>query len=318
MQDLKLNINESSQNFKLTKKEIEEFYNKGFIGPFTLYTEDEIKEIYKEIRAQLFNRTYAAYETGIESAIANYDRHLDIDLLSQHICRKEIVDRLEGILGENVLCWRTEFIPKRPGAEGTDWHQADTFSHASGKPQLVWPSEDNEGGGCINVWTAFTEATEETGCMLFIPGTQNEAFYDESIGLNYDPDKNHNVIKGNTPRGFNGYDYRELQVDPNWTPDESKAIPMVMKAGEFIIFRSKLLHASKPNTSKTKTRLAFVSRYVSGNVKVYPDTNYVEEFGGSYSLDKYGVVEVGGKNLEASNRVKKINNRGTSFIKAWQ
>jgi non-heme Fe2+,alpha-ketoglutarate-dependent halogenase len=317
MQKLKLKVDQKIQDFRLTEDEIKQFHENGFIGPFTLYTEDEIKEIYKEVRAQLFNRDYAPYETSIESALANYDRHLDIDLLSQHICRKEIVERLEGILGKNILCWRSEFIPKRPGAEGTDWHQADTFSHASGKPQLVWPSQDAEGGGCINVWTAFTEATEETGCMLFIPGTQNEAFYDESKGLNYDPEKNNNIIKGEVPRGFNGYDYRELQIDPNWRPDESKAVPMVMKAGEFIIFRSKLLHASKPNTSKTKTRLAYVSRYVPANVKVYPDTEFVEEFGGAYSLDKYGVVEVVGNNLESSNKVKTKNNRGMVFNKPW-
>lgn len=301
-----------SQNFRLSDQELANFHNNGFIGPFQLYSEEEMKEIYKEIRAQLVNRTYAPYDTPMDSAVANYDRHLDINLLSRHICRNEIVDRLERILGDNIICWRSEFIPKRPGAEGTDWHQADTFSHASGKPQLVWP-EDDDKGGCINVWTAFTDATEETACMVFIPGTQDENFYDESKGLNFDPQKNSDVVKQGIARGFNGYDYRDLQVDPNWVPDESKAVPMVMKAGEMIIFRSKLLHASKPNTSKTQTRLGYVSRYIPSTVKVYPGTDYVEEFGGAYSLDKYGVVAVRGQNLEPSNRVKLKNNRGRLF-----
>ncbi len=302
------------KSFKLTDHELEKFHTQGFIGPFVLYEQDQMKELYKEIRAQLFNRDFATYDAPMDSAVANYDRHLDIDLLSEHICRKEIVDRLERILGENIICWRSEFIPKKPGAEGTDWHQADTFAHASGKPQLVWPNDDEQ-GGCINVWTAFTDATEETACMLFIPGTQEEKYYDESKGLNFNPDKNSQVVKNGIARGFNGYDYRELQVDPNWVPDESKAVPMVMKAGEFIIFRSKLLHASKPNISKTITRLGYVSRYIPADVKVYPDTDNVEEFGGAYSLNKYGVVEVKGDNLEPSNRVKRKNNRGTSFNK---
>src|SRR3990167_3120061 len=303
-----------NRNYKLTDTELATFHKNGYIGPFILYTETEIKEIYKEVRAQLFNRDYAPYDTAIDSAVANYDRHLDIDLLSYHICRNEIVDRLQGILGDNILCWRSEFIPKRPGSEGTDWHQADTFAHASGKPQLVWPNNDEQ-GGCINVWTAFTDATEETACMVFIPGTQDEVYYDESKGLNFNPEKNNAIIKGSVPRGFNGYDYRELQVDPNWTPDESKAVSMIMKAGEFIIFRSKLLHASKPNLSKTQTRLGYVCRYVPGNVKIYPDTEYVEEFGGAFSLAKYCAVEVKGKNLAASNVIKTKNNRGTPFEK---
>lgn len=300
--------------YSLSDKELSDFHRKGFVGPFTLYQKNEIKEMYKEIRAQLFNRDHAPYTTAIDSAIANYDRHLDVDLLSQHICRNEIVDRLTCILGSNILCWRTEFIPKRPGAEGTDWHQADTFEHASGKPQLIWPDE-NEQGGCINVWTAFTEATEETACMVFIPSTQNKHFYNESKGLYFDPKKNNFIKKGGIPRGFNGYDYRELQTDPHWSPDEAKAVSMVMQPGEFVIFRSKLLHASKPNSSKTRTRMAYVSRYVSGNVKVYPNTDFVEEFGAAFSLEKYGVVPVRGKNLIHSNTVKNTNNRGTDFIK---
>lgn len=293
----------ASQNYRLSDEELAEFHEKGFIGPFSLYTQEETKEMLREVRAQLFNRESAPYDAALDSAIANYDRHLDIDFLTQHIHRPEIVDRLERILGENILCWRSEFIPKKPGAEGTDWHQADTFAHASGKPQLIWPNEE-EAAGCINVWTAFTDATEEMGCLMFIPGTQEESFYDESKGLKFDPNKNNSVIKNGIPRGFNGYDYRELQVDPDWKPDESKAISMIMKPGEFIIFRSKLLHASKPNTSQTKTRLGYVSRFVPGNVKVYPDTDHVEEFGGKFSLERYGVVPVRGNNLEPSNRVK--------------
>lgn len=300
------------RNYRLTDEEVKQFHEKGFIGPFVLYDEEEIKEIYKDVRAELFNREYAPYDTPMDSAVANYDRHLDINFLSKHICRKDIVERLERILGDDIICWRSEFIPKKPGAEGTDWHQADTFSHASGKPQLVWPDNIDD-GGCINVWTAFTDATEETACMVFIPGTQDEAYYDESKGLKLDFEKNNQVVKEGVARGFNGYDYRELQVDPDWKPDESKAISMVMKAGEFIIFRSRLLHASKPNTSKTQTRLGYVCRYIPSTVQVYPGTNHVEEFGGTYSLDKYGVVEVKGKNIAPTNRVKKTNNRGLAF-----
>lgn len=292
------------KRYLLSDKELSEFHAKGFIGPFDLYGEDEAKELLKVIRAQLFNREKCPYDTSIDGAIANYDRHLDIDLLAKHIHRPEIVDRLLRILGDNILCWRSEFIPKKPGAEGTDWHQADIFAHASGRPQLVWPNDD-ENGGCINVWTAFTEATEETGCLMFIPETQDKNFYDETKGMHFNPKKNNSIIKDGTARGFNGYDYRELQVDPEWKPDESKAILMEMKAGQFIIFRSKLLHASKPNISKIKTRMGFVCRYVPADVKVYPDTDHVEEFGGAFSLENYMVVPVHGQNLEPSNRVKK-------------
>jgi non-heme Fe2+,alpha-ketoglutarate-dependent halogenase len=300
------------REFVLSEKELQDFNSNGYIGPYKLYEPEEMTTIFKKVRAQLLSRKYAPYEATFDSAIANYDRHLDVSLLSEHICRAEIVDRLRGILGDNVLCWRSEFIPKPPGAEGTDWHQADTFEHASGKPQLVWP-DGAEFGGTINVWTAFTEATEENGCLLFIPATQHEMHYDESKGLTYDPVSNLNVVKDGTKRGFNGYDYRALQKDPNWRPDESQAIPMVMKPGEFIMFRSVLLHASKPNSTTNSPRMGYVARYVPTSVKVYPDTDVINEFGGEISLENYGTVVVSGRNLAPGNRVRTTNMRGEPF-----
>lgn len=304
----------STAKFQLSEAELQSFHEKGYIGPFTLYSPEEMKEIYKKVRAQLFNRKYAPYNTPIDSTVANYDRHLDISKLSEHICRPEIVERVVSILGPDVLCWRSEFIPKAPGAEGTDWHQADTFEHASGEPQLVWPDgEEDRIGGAINVWTAFTEATEENGCLMFIPGTHKEMHYDESKKLVYDPEKNTNVVKDSVKRGFLGYDYRTLQKDTNWKPEESKAVSMVMKPGEFIIFRSVLLHASKPNITTDTARLGYVARYVPGRVKVYPNTDVIEEFGGKISLVNYGTVVVAGKNVEPTNRVRTKNLRGELF-----
>jgi non-heme Fe2+,alpha-ketoglutarate-dependent halogenase len=299
-------------DYQLSAEEVKSFHEKGFIGPFQLYTPEEMKAIHRKVRAQLLNRDHAPYEAPFDSAIANYDRHLDIALLSEHVCRAEIVGRLRAILGPDILCWRSEFIPKAPGAEGTDWHQADTFEHASGKPQLVWPA-DEDFGGCINVWTAFTVADKANGCLMFVPGTQTEMFYDESKGLTYDPEKNNNVVKGSTPMGFAGYDYRELQKDADWKPDESKAVDIVMQPGEFIVFRSKLLHASRPNSTTDTPRLGYVARYVPARVKVYPDTDTLNEFGGEISLANYGTVPVAGENRQPSNRVATHNLRGERF-----
>jgi len=89
---------------------------------------------------------------------------------------------------------------------------------------------------------------------------------------------------------------------------------MVMKPGEFIMFRSTLLHASKPNSTKDSPRLGYVARYVPSRVKVYPDTDVVSEFGGEISLRNYGTVVVAGRNVEPTNRVRTVNIRGQRFI----
>ena len=115
-------------------------------------------------------------------------------------------------------------------------------------------------------------------------------------------------------RGFFGYDYRELQIDPNWKPNEEDAVSMEMKAGQFIIFWSTLMHASHPHTGSTKNmRMGYVARYVPDRVKIYPDTQLVVEYGGKISLDRYGAVLVSGEDQYKHNKIVDKNLRGKLF-----
>ena len=309
---------QQTRQFTFTPEELAGFHRNGYAGPFTLYEPDEMKTIWKRQRLLLLDRSKAIYQDGAAVSgatnIANYDRHLDNDFLAEHICRAEIVDRVASVLGPNVLCWRTEFFPKYPGDEGTDWHQADTFANASGTPQILWP-EDEDFGGTITVWTAFTEANEDTACLQFIPGTHQTMFYDETKRMHYDPNKINSMEKEGMRRGFFGYDYRQLQIDPNWKPDESKAVSMVMRPGQFIMFWSTLMHASYPHNGKTQEmRMGFASRYVPAGVKIYPDTDAIEEYGGRVSLENYGAVLVSGRDEFGHNRIAAQTTRGKLFV----
>ena len=305
------------EQFSLTLEELERFHQLGYAGPFTLYEPEQIMERWRRVRAELFNRSAAVYQqnssvSGVTN-IANYDRHLDNKFLADHICQPQIVDRVSSILGPDVLCWRTEFFPKYPGDEGTDWHQADTFANVAGDPQILW-AQDKDFGGTITVWTAFTEATVANGCLQFIPGTHREMHYNEDKPMTYDPNRINQVEKEGVRRGFHGYDYRQLQIDPNWKPDESKAVSMVMKPGQFIIFWSTLMHASHPHTGKTKdTRLGYAARYVPTSVQIYPYSDVLEEYGGKVSLENYGAVLVSGEDGFSHNRIATHTTKGQRF-----
>ncbi|MGD3108489.1 chlorinating enzyme [Streptomyces sp. YGL11-2] len=294
--------------FSLSEVELKQFHQDGFIGPFDLYEKDEMEANLQALRPKLLNTKKAIYNqdkaVSGNTNLANYDRHLDVDFLAQHITRPEIVDRVSSILGPDTMCWRSEFFPKYPGDEGTDWHQADNFSNVAGSkyPQILWP-EDAEFGGTITVWTAFTDATVENGCLQFIPGSHTSMNYDESKAMEYDSSAINNVEKDGVRRGFFGYDYRQLQKDPNWKPDESKAASQVMRQGQFIIFWSTLMHASHPHNGLTdQMRLGFAGRYLPTQVRVYPYSEGLEEFGGKASLDKFGNVLVSGQNAYDHNR----------------
>ncbi|GAB4185289.1 MAG: chlorinating enzyme [Wenzhouxiangellaceae bacterium] len=302
------------RKFKLTEEELKSFRENGYIGPFDLYDSEEIKKRYVDIRADIFDREHAIYDLEHTSLLAGYDRHLDIDFFSEHIMKRQIIDKLEDILGPDLICWRSEMFPKYPGDEGTDWHQADTFGHASGKPQVVWPMNDDF-GGAVTVWTAITDSTIENGCLRFIPGTHEEMFYDEAKEMKYSPEMVNKLEKHGMKRGFFGYDYRNLQKDPDWVPDDDKAVSLVMKAGQFVIFWSTLMHSSFPNITTDKTRLGFTARYVPASVKIYPDTDTFEEYGSTLSLEKYGTILVSGEDKFGHNRRRDKSERGFDFSK---
>jgi non-heme Fe2+,alpha-ketoglutarate-dependent halogenase len=304
--------------FALTDAEQAFFETNGYVGPFTLYQPEEMEQIWNKARRQVFDRSHAIYDIDMHSGpnnIANYDRHLDVPFLAQHVARPEIVNKLKSALGPDILCWRTEFFPKYGGDEGTDWHQADTFAMASGKPQIIWP--ETGFGGTVTVWTAFTEASEKTACLKFQPGTHKKMLYDEMKKMTYDLNRVNRTIKDGVRSGFFGYAYEELLIDPNVKPEESKKVTIPMKAGQFVMFWSTLCHASNPNDADENVlRLGFASRYVPPYVKIYPDTTMIEEYGAALSLDKYGAVLVAGKDNYGINRLLKSTTRGTPFSAA--
>ncbi|MFD7275461.1 chlorinating enzyme [Streptomyces sp. NPDC059862] len=305
--------------FALTPDELAKFHADGFFGPFKVYEVEEMRRIWRTERLALMDRSNAVYqEEAAQSGntnISNYDRHLDNDFLADHVCNPRITDKVAGVLGPDVLCWRTEFFPKYPGDEGTDWHQADTFANASGSPQIVWSGDELvHFGGTLTVWTAFTAANEDTGCLQFIPGTHQKMMYDETKKMHYDPDRINAEVKGGIRRGFFGYDYRELQIDRDFVPDESKAVPMVMRPGEAIMFWSTLMHASLPHNGRTdEMRLGFANRYVPTSVRVYPDTTEIIEYGGRVSLERFGSVLVSGTNEYDHNVIATKTTTGHPF-----
>jgi non-heme Fe2+,alpha-ketoglutarate-dependent halogenase len=167
------------------------------------------------------------------------------------------------------------------------------------------------------VWTAFTEANEQTGCLQFIPGSHTQMNYDETKRMHYDPDRINSVDKGGVRRGFFGYDYRELQKDPHWQPDESMAAPMVMRPGQAIMFWSTLMHASLPHSGVSREmRLGFAGRYVPTSVRIYPGADEIEEYGGRVSLERYGAVLVAGEDRIGHNRLVQETTRGHRFGQA--
>jgi non-heme Fe2+,alpha-ketoglutarate-dependent halogenase len=132
--------------------------------------------------------------------------------------------------------------------------------------------------------------------------------------MDFDPENINRREKHGVRRGFFGYDYRQLQKDPDWSPDESKAVSQVMRPGQFIIFWSLLMHASRPHLGTSdQMRLGYGARYVPTSVRVYPYTDSLAEFGGTAGLEKFGNVLVSGRDEYQHNRIAEQTVNGYLF-----
>jgi non-heme Fe2+,alpha-ketoglutarate-dependent halogenase len=138
--------------------------------------------------------------------------------------------------------------------------------------------------------------------------------YDENKVIGYDAEQINHRQKNGVRRGFYGYDYRQLQKDPTWEPDESKATSMIMRQGQCIMFWSTLMHASHPHEGLTdQMRLGFTARYVPTSVRVYPYQDSLEEYGVEVSLDRFGCVLVSGRDEFGHNKIVDRTVHGTPF-----
>lgn len=131
--------------------------------------------------------------------------------------RPEVVDVLVAHLGPDVDCFLSQFIFKNPGAWGQPWHQ-DSF---------YFPFEPAR--PIIGLWLAVTEATLENGCLHVLPGSQVEPVHEHV------PDRRPNA----------NYGYVEI-VDHDLTASE----PVLMQAGDLLVFDSHLMHRSTDNVSE--------------------------------------------------------------------
>lgn len=144
----------------------------------------------------------------------------------------ELLDVVGGILGPELDCFLSQFIFKNPGAMGQPWHQDALYFPFDRSPQ-------------IGVWLAVSDATPANGCLHVLPGSHNEPV--------------HPHVPDARPQA--NYGYMEI-VDHDLTA----AIPVLMQAGDLLVFHSHLMHRSTDNLSNG-IRAAMVYHYAQAGTR---------------------------------------------------
>jgi non-heme Fe2+,alpha-ketoglutarate-dependent halogenase len=282
------------------------FDRDGFVGPIKLYEPETARALLHEIRTYNQVRDDILFDNDV-----NYDRHFDIPPLREHIGNPGIIEALRPLIGNDILCWRTEFFPKFPGDPGTQWHQVANYAYATGSPMLVSTRGPDDNLLDLTVWTAFTDTDEANGCMKFLPGSHKRLYYDERKQAAAGREGEYRSIEARS--SFFGYEFEDFKIDPDWIPDEQAARSMEMRAGECVIFSARCVHASHPNTTERTLRFACTARYTPAHVRVYPGWTHFHAHGGDFDLSDYGCVLVSGRDTYGHNRIRQTDNHGMPF-----
>lgn len=208
----------------------ETFARNGFAAPITVMTTSEAENY----RRQLENAEAThAHDKKFRQCLRRYP-NLRLPFIDEITRRPEITDVIAEILGPDLLALDSPlFIKEANTNDFVSWHQDLHY----------WGLRTDEE---VTAWVALSPATTQSGCMRFVPGSQNnkvehhETFNDENL----------------LSRG------QEVAVDV----DESEAIEAELRSGQMSIHHGHVFHASHPNRSNDR-RIGIAIRYIPTRAK---------------------------------------------------
>jgi len=162
-------------------------------------------------------------------------RHQDCRVVYDVCVDERICGAVAEFLGSAVSVWNSVFMAKEPGDGEVPWHQDRDF-------QLLDPDIG------LAVWLAIDDAGRDNGCLELVPGSHHHVLphADRTSPVEFDA----HVRAGSVA--------------------VARAVPIELRAGEFLLFRNKLLHHSPANRSSQR-RLGLAIRYTVPGVRVRTD-----------------------------------------------
>ncbi|MEM7268857.1 MAG: phytanoyl-CoA dioxygenase family protein [Pseudomonadota bacterium] len=165
-----------------------------------------------------------------------HQTHLLFTWADEVIRHPAILDRVEDVIGPNILCWVTNFFIKEPQTpDFVSWHQDATY----------WGLEPHD--QILTAWVALSNVPKESGAMKFLAGSHK----DGQIAHDDTFHENNLLTRG-----------QEIAVEVN----EDEAEDITLQAGEFSLHHVLLAHGSNPNTTDDR-RIGLAIRYIPTTVR---------------------------------------------------
>jgi hypothetical protein len=214
---------------KLTAEQIERYERDGFVSPVDAFTREE---------AARYRARLEAYEGSAGRQLGkgfNFKPHLLFTWVDEIVHHPAVLDAVEDLIGPNIRLFHLSVWPKNArDAAFVGWHQDATYFGLEPPVQ-------------VTAWVALTDASIEAGCMEVIPGSHKGGQHHH----HETPSPNNLLSRGQT-----------LSVEF----DRSRTAFMPVRAGQFSLHHTHLVHSSGPNRTNDR-RIGLGISYIPTHVR---------------------------------------------------
>jgi len=200
-------------NTRFGSAEAEIYRREGFFSPVDAFSATEMAK-YRALLEQF----EATLPPGPVSRMNRRKLHVRLPWMRDLVEDARILDVIEQLIGPDILIYNSTFFIKEKNSDAvTYWHQDGTYFG-------LQPFEH------VTAWVAFSNASEEAGCMQFVPGSH---------------------LRGPLPHvtitGGNSLNNVAQGIDETFSQEVTEIAPL--KPGQFSLHHTNVIHASDPNRS---------------------------------------------------------------------
>ena len=212
----------------LSAAQVERYEREGFLSPLPALTSDEARACRGKLEA--FEHAIGGRITADPTGHYRSRTHVLLPWVHALAAHPAILDAVEGLIGPDILVYTSTWFIKEPeSAAIAAWHQDATYFGL--RPYVH-----------VTAWLALTDATAESGCMEFLPGSHHGGQLPHRAG----------VVAESVNRAG-----QAIVV----AVDDRPAVAAPLRAGEFSLHHTLTLHRSPPNRSGDR-RIGLAISYV--------------------------------------------------------
>ena len=216
----------------LTPTQLDAYHRDGYLCPIDGLSPVELAQL---------RTSFEAFEAAQGCKLGAMPRqvraktHLLFPWMADLVRHPRILDAVEDLVGPDILVFHLTCWVKEPGDGGfVSWHQDGTYFHLE-------PAEH------VTAWIGLSDSTPETGCVHVLPGSHR-------LGqLPHRSEMNAANLLSNGQTVEHGI-------------DEATKAPLIVRAGQFSLHHTYILHQSSPNLGHER-RIGIGISYVPTRVR---------------------------------------------------